>query len=187
MSAQMLALDRVEFDSIKIEANDGEFSRDEVFPQVSLELEKLPVQTRSDLFYPDDQVEDPCVFILTYGIRIGVDAEDSDLSLPYSLEIEAVGYFRYLGGDEFQGADRFRAVRFSGYQILYGAIREMVCNLTARGRHGLWHLPAKSFSELARSRSAEDEEIRQEKVKKMKAGVGRSRAKKSVKRGSGVK
>lgn len=183
----MLALDRVEFDSIKIEAKDGEFSLDEVFPQVSLELEKFPVQTRSDLFYPDDQAEDPRVFILTYGIRIGVEEGNSDLLLPYSLEIEAVGYFRYLGGDEFQGVDRFRAVRFSGYQILYGAIREMICNLTARGRHGLWHLPAKNFSEFARVRSEEDEEIRQEKIRKIKTGAGRSKAKKSVKRGSGVK
>jgi preprotein translocase subunit SecB len=86
---------------------------------------------------------------------------ESNIAPPYEIEVEAVGYFRYVGGDEFKGVDRFRAVRFSGYQILHGAIREMVSNLTARARHGLWHLPARNFGDIAKTQAEEDEERRQ--------------------------
>lgn len=145
MSAQILLLDRVEFSTIKIEANAGEYSQDDNFPQLATNQEEIEVLTRSDLIYPPDQVHDPRHFVLTYGVKIE-KGEDKDQQLvPYDIEIEAAGYFRYVGGDEFKEERRFRAVRFSGYQILYGAIREMVSNLTARGRHGLWHLPARNF------------------------------------------
>ncbi|MBB4226079.1 hypothetical protein [Variovorax guangxiensis] len=170
MNAQILHLDRIEFSTIKIETNSGEFTRDDTFPQLTFDFDNVTVLTRSDLLFPPDQAEDPRAFILIYGIKVESDsAKKKEIQIPYDIEIEALGYFRYVGGDEFKGAERFRAVRFSGYQILYGAIREMVSNLTARGRNGLWHLPARNFGAVAKSRSDQDEENRQELLKTLSA------------------
>jgi preprotein translocase subunit SecB len=160
MSSQILLLDRVEFIKINVEALSGKYPLDETFPQLVIDPDKVEVLTRSDLVYPQESIQDPRVFVLIYGVKIGGNAEDNSV-LPYSIEIEAAGYFRYVGGDEFVGENRFRAVRFSGYQILYGAIREMVSSLTARGRHGLWHMPARNFGGIAQARAKEDEARRQ--------------------------
>lgn len=165
MNPQLLLLDRVEFATIKIEGHDeGSFERDSTFPQLEFDFSKVAFMTRSSLGYPPTEASDPRHFALTYGVKINAE-EQNNLTLPYSIEVEAVGFFRYVGGEEFQGADRFRAVRFSGYQILYGAIRELVCNLTARGRHGIWQLPARHFAAVAKKRSEEDEQERQELLK----------------------
>lgn len=161
MTKQILLLDRVEFTKISVEANSGSFLLDKTFPQLAVDPEGVEVLTRSDLLYPPDQLEDPRVFVLIYGVKISSDAEGNGIRNPYNIEVEAAGYFRYVGGDEFSGEHRFRAVRFSGYQILYGAIREMVSNVTARAKHGLWHLPARNFGRIAELRGKEDEARRQ--------------------------
>lgn len=160
MSNQILLLDRIEFLKINVEAQSGKYPLDRTFPQLVIDPEKIDVLTRSDLIYPPEQLDDPRVFVLIYGVKIGGDSK-GDFPLPYAIEIEAAGYFRYVGGEEFTGEHRFRAVRFSGYQILYGAIREMASNLTARGRHGLWHMPARNFGRVAEARAKEDEARRQ--------------------------
>ncbi|MGE0232301.1 MAG: hypothetical protein AB7L76_05575 [Burkholderiaceae bacterium] len=162
MNTQLLQLDRVEFLTVSVRANDGDFQIDESFPQVANKSERLSVLTRSQLHFPEEQVGDPRIFVLVYGLKIESDRQKEKSPTPYDIEVEVAGYFRYTGGDEFTGADRFRAIRLSGYQILYGAIREMVCNLTARSRYGLWHLPARNFATVAKERAEEDEATRQE-------------------------
>lgn len=162
MSAQLLLLDRVEFSTIKVEvAENDKFSMDATFPQLEFDFEKTVFLTRSQLSYPKEEAEDPRHFVLQYGIKVEEDAQKGNKT-PYFIEVEAVGYLRYTGGEEFKGQDRFRAVRLSGYQILYGAIRELVCSLTARGRHGMWQLPARHFQGVAKTRAAEDEKQRVE-------------------------
>lgn len=169
MSTQILLLDRVEFSTIRVKAGSGDFSQDENFPQLAVEPENVHFLTRSDLIYPPEQIEDPRHFVLTYGVKIARKDGDEKDALPYEIEIEASGYFRYVGGEEFKEERRFRAVRFSGYQILYGAIREMVCNLTARSRHGLWHLPARNFGAIAEARANEDEAERKKALEALAA------------------
>jgi len=159
---QLLLLDRVEFSTIKVEAHVGpEFEFDTTFHQLDFDFSKVSFLTRSELAYPPEEAADPRHFALTYAVK--VDAKDHpDDTIPYSLEVEAVAFFRYVGTDEqHEGAERFRAVRFSGYQILHGAIREMVCNLTARARHGILQLPARNFNGVAKLRADEDEQERQ--------------------------
>lgn len=162
MSSPLLSIDRIEFDAIKISANDGEFHSDLVFPQIEFDFKDVSFLTMSDLVYPEEEIHDPRHFVLVYGVKIEV--EEGKPSPPYSFEIAARGYFLYEGDGQFVGADRFRAVRFSGYQVLHGAIREMVCNLTARGRHGLWHLPARHFGAMALKRAEADEQQRQSRL-----------------------
>ena len=169
MSNQKLLIDRVEFATIKVEAIPGTVPRDDVFPQVAFDSSDLVFLVRSNLIYPPSELEDPRTFILSYGIKVGKD--DSKDTPPYEIEVEACAYFRYVGGEEFSGADRFRAVRFSGYQILYGAIREMVSNLTARGVHGMWNLPARTFGLAAKNKADEDEAERQAAIVKKAEGT----------------
>lgn len=163
MSAQKLLLDRIEFALIKVEAvDDDSFKLDEFFPQLDFDSDGVNFLTRSSLAYSPEEELDPRHFRLVYAIK--VDPESSQVGVPYALEIEAAAFLRYVGGEEFSGSDRFRAVRFSGYQILHGAIREMVSNLTARGRHGIWNLPARNFGQLAMEKAATDEEARQKRL-----------------------
>ena len=164
MNAHILQLDRIEFLTIKVSANEGEFPLGKPFPQLECSVDDFALLTRSDLFYPETDAADPRVFMLVYGVRVAREHQENDAIPPYEVEVEAAGYFRYTGDDEFTGADRFRAVRLSGYQILYGAIREMVSNLTARSRHGLWHLPARNFGSVAKARADQDEQRRQELI-----------------------
>ncbi len=160
MSSQLLLLDRIEFSTIKVEsAKDGEFERSSDFPQLEFDFDKIDFFTRSLLSYPMEEMEDPRHFSLRYGVKID-ESDKNETKTPYSIEVEVVGFFRYTGGEDFKGVERFRAVRFSGYQILYGAIREMVCNLTARGRYGVWQLPARHFQGVARIKAEEDEKQR---------------------------
>src|SRR5690348_10810080 len=140
---QKLLLDRIEFPKIKVESVPGSFGRHSYFPQLEIDSTDVAFLVRSQLIYSPDELEDPRAFMLSYGVKVA-NGKDQP-KVPYEIEVEACAYFRYVGGDEFIGADRFRAVRFSGYQILYGAIREMVTNLTARGVHGMWVLPARNF------------------------------------------
>lgn len=188
MSSQLLLLDRVEYSTVKIVATDGDdrFKLNNNFPQLEFDFSKVGFLTRSNLGYPHEEAEDPRHFALTYGVKID-DERDKGIAIPYSIEVEVVGFFRYVGGDEYKGADRFRAVRFSGYQILYGAIRELVCNLTARGRHGIWQLPARTFGAISQQRADEDEAERQgllaglaEASAKAKPRIGVARKKRAV-------
>lgn len=190
MTAQKLLLDRVEFTTIKVatHVNGATFENDQAFPQLNFDFSKVAFATKSALGYPESEAEDPRYFSLTYGIRAIAEDQNEGIVLPYEIEIEAVGFFRYVGGEEFQGADRFRAVRFSGYQILYGAIREMVSNLTSRGRHGLWHLPSRTFQSIAKERAEQDEKERLEIIEnRNKKPVKRITRKQSKKMDSAVK
>ncbi len=170
MSKQILHLDRIEFKTVKIDANRGDFPLDKVFPQLTVADESLKVLTRSSLYYPPEEIRDPRVFVLTYGIKIENDPSAETPVSPYEVEVEASAFFRYVGGDEFANEERFRAVRFSGYQILYGAIREMVSGVTARSRHGLWHLPARTFGAVAAARAKEDQAERASLLAKLEGG-----------------
>lgn len=164
MSPQILQLDRIEFLAIKVTANDGKHVQSKQFPQLECSVDDFSLLTRSDLFYPEEDAADPRFFVLAYGVKVSAKDQESADVPPYEIEVEVLGYFHYTGDEEFSGVDRFRAVRFSGYQILYGAIREMVSNLTARSRHGLWHLPARNFGAVAKARAEQDEQQRQQRL-----------------------
>lgn len=162
MSNKSLILDRVSFERVHIDPTDGHFKISEVFPQIELEKNDFSIAMKGDLFYPDEQLNDPRNFTLVYGVKI--DDVGDNARYPYKIDVVAVGYLRYNGDDEFSGIDRFTAVRFSGYQILHGAVREIVCNLTARNRHGMFSIPSCNFFGLAREHAQLDEVARQKKI-----------------------
>lgn len=149
-----LSLDRLEFHDIRIKANTKAKSTMEGhLPQLRIDFEKYNLFHRSKIAFPDSEIDDPRHFAVTYGIKI---ESKTDELMPYEIEVEAMALLHYRG-DGLAGAERFRAVRFSGYQILHGAIREMVANFTARSRHGLLQIPSRNFNGIAKREAEEDE------------------------------
>lgn len=153
-----LRLDRLEFQDISLRVNSkAKRVMESHVPQLRIDFDKYNLYHRSNLLFPDAEVADPRHFALTYGVKL--ESKNPDEPMPYDVEIEALALLHYLG-DDLSGAERFRAVRFSGYQMLHGAIREMVANLTARSRHGLLQLPSRNFNGIAKREADEDEATR---------------------------
>lgn len=163
MNMQPLILDQLEFSKIHIDAlPDSDFKMGAFFPKIQYDFKECTLLTKTNLSYDEKEAGDPRVFVLRYGIKISKDSQKDGIVIPYELEVEAVAYLQYtVSENPLVGAERFRAIRFSGYQMLHGAIREMVSNLTARYRHGMWLLPARSLHSLAAKQADEDEEARQ--------------------------
>lgn len=162
-----LRLDRIEFQDIKVKVNNkAKRVVEENVPQLRVDFEKYNLYHRSKVIFPDTEVNDPRHFALTYGVKL--ESKNGKDLMPYEIEIEALAFLNY-DGDELQGADRFRAVRFTGYQMLHGAIREMISNLTARSRHGLLQLPSRNFNPIAKREAEEDERERVEQAAQQSA------------------
>lgn len=157
MKPPLLSVEKVEFNKVSVEANPG------FDGQFSVDLKKLDYNFKGSKFYrtvslgyPEDQSDDPRFFSFTMNLVLSSEHQNPEVILPYSVDVKATAYMRYTS-DRHQGEARFTAVRATGYAILYGAIREMVSNLTARGPHGLWMLPAADFNEAAKEEAVQDE------------------------------
>lgn len=183
MKAASLSITKVEFIHVKVESNsdfEGEHSSE--FYQLDFPFDGVTFQRRMSLQYDKAKSEDPRTFIFGLNIMLEEDEEDPDNKpLPYRIDIKAVVYMRYASS-QYQGMERFRAIRATGYSILYGAIREMVSNLTARGPHGMWSLPAADFNAAAAEEAKRDEEKRQEYLAKQVDLVGRKPVKRVKKK-----
>lgn len=167
MKAASLSVEKVEFIHIKVETNtmfEGEFSSE--FRQLDFPFKGITFRRRMSLQYDREKPEDPKSFVFGLNVMLAEDSEDPEsVSLPYDIDVKAVVYMRYES-DQLAGMERFRAVRATGYSILYGAIREMVSNLTARAPHGMWSLPSANFNNASNDEAVRDEEKRQELIAK---------------------
>jgi preprotein translocase subunit SecB len=77
-------------------------------------------------------------------LTVSIDQNPASKSPPYySGVIEIVGFFRVA--DEYPD-DPARLVHVSGSALLYGAVRELMCNLTARGPWPMVTLPTMNFT-----------------------------------------
>lgn len=167
MKAASLSIEKVEFIHVKVETNsdfNGDFSSD--FRQLDFPFKGVTFRRRMSLQYDRDKAEDPKGFVFGLNVMLTENADDEDnVNLPYNIDIKAVVYMQYES-DQLSGMERFRAVRATGYSVLYGAIREMVSNLTARSPHGMWSLPSANFNSTANDEAIRDEEKRQELIAK---------------------
>lgn len=179
MKAASLSIEKVEFIHVKVETNssfEGEFSSE--FKQLDFPFKGVTFRRRMSLQYDKAKPENPKSFVFGLNVMLSEDSEDPEnVSLPYNIDVKAVVYMRYES-DQLSGMERFRAIRATGYSVLYGAIREMVSNLTARAPHGMWSLPSANFNNAANDEAARDEEKRQELIAKKSVVV----SKKPVKR-----
>lgn len=162
MKASSLSVSKVEFVHVKVESNPdftGDFS--DSLRQLDFDFAGVYFKRRTMFKYDRETSADPKSFIFGLNIRLSKeDGEEDSVELPYFIDVRTVAYLRYAS-DAKSGMDLFRAVRATGYAILYGAIREMVSNLTARSTHGLWTLPAANFDQAAHEEAVRDEERRQ--------------------------
>ena len=89
--------------------------------------------------------EDPTRFLIQMAVTISPKDEKSPGL--YEGELVAVGGFRVT--ENVQENDRADLVVVNGKAIMYGVIREMVANLSARGSHGVYFLPTVTFCDEA--------------------------------------
>lgn len=77
-------------------------------------------------------------------LQIDLTALEGEKPPPYTGRIIARGFYEV---HEEYPHDPERLVRITGASMLYGAVREMVTSVTARGPHGMLTLPSVSFFE----------------------------------------
>ena len=85
--------------------------------------------------------EDPRRWMLT--LNVVLKAEEDDAPPPYTGEFEIVGMFKVI--DEYPEEKVAKLVHINGAAILYGTVREMVTNMTARGPFPPIILPTTTF------------------------------------------
>lgn len=176
MKAASLSVDKVEFVHVKVESNpdySGDFS--DSLRQLDFSFNGVFFKRRTMLKYDKNTCADPKDFIFGLSIRLSKEEDDEDsVVLPYFIDVRAVVYLQYMA-DTLSGMELFRAVRATGYSILYGAIREMVSNLTARSTHGLWTLPAADFNAAAHDEAERDERQRQACISEKAKPAGKAK------------
>jgi preprotein translocase subunit SecB len=78
------------------------------------------------------------------GLEIAINNDEkTDKASPYTINLRAAGMFSI--NPNYPADRREKFVYESGASLIYGAIREMVCNITARSAHGSFLLPTSSF------------------------------------------
>lgn len=85
---------------------------------------------------------DPQRFGLLMEIKVATQGKDIQ---PYEIEVAVFGLVRIP--EDVPLNDRPRVAVVNGSHILYGALREFIVNLTARGPYGQVIIPPKSFSD----------------------------------------
>lgn len=86
--------------------------------------------------------DDPKKSFITLDISVLPDAEDES-SFPYKLSLSIMGFFEVE--ESFFEKDQGKIADINGSSILYGAAREFILSITARGRFGSFTLPTTTF------------------------------------------
>ncbi len=76
------------------------------------------------------------------GLEVGMKS-DEDKQCPYHLNVRAAAMFSLP--DDYPQEKRECFIYESGASLIYGAIREMVMNISSRSAHGALMLPTASF------------------------------------------
>ena len=78
-------------------------------------------------------------------VQLGIkkEADEKEGTPPYTFYVEAVGLFSVLPDYPEEKVESL--VRVNGAAVLYGAIRELIANLTARGPYPQVDLPTVTF------------------------------------------
>lgn len=80
-------------------------------------------------------------------IRVSVSQKDGEQCPPYALDIEVVGFFQVA--EEYPAEKKAPMVKANAPAVLFGAVREMIANITARGPYPKLDLPAVTFVDEA--------------------------------------
>lgn len=176
MKAAPLTLNRLEFTNISIEANENFNIENQptYAPQLEFNFQGIMFRKKSSLAYPDDEVDAPKNFALMFELAIDKKDQKEDVCPPYFFRVAAQAFLTLERHDFDNKVEVFRAVRQTGYSMIYGAMREMVANLTCRSTHGMMQLPTAQFQSQAKLEAEADEKVRVKRLPKLIATPGDS-------------
>ncbi len=146
MQLSPLQLLKYTFDGVSVMPVDG-FVADAKFPpelvffpgKLAISAETGLQQLNEEKSYSDFTV----LLKLRAGPKEGNQA-------PYQVQASISGVVRmHLSQADGQAEERRVRALVNGVSLLYGVIREMVCNITSRSVHGQLLLPSLSFADLA--------------------------------------
>ncbi len=92
--------------------------------------------------------EEPSRWMVT--IRVSVSQKDGEPCPPYIFDIEAVGFFQVA--EEYPAEKKAPMVKANAPAVLFGAVREMIANITARGPYPRFDLPTVTFIDEAQTK-----------------------------------
>lgn len=114
---------------------------------IGFDFEDVKIHATVGIAVKEGQEKDPRDFLVS--LEIVIDNKDGKPA-PYSVDVGVMGLFNVL--PSLAKEKREDLLTVNGASILYGAIREMVLNLTSRFAAGPMTLPGMNFEDSAPSK-----------------------------------
>lgn len=144
MRTSPLRLKQISFTRVSIEPSTP-FENGTPGSAVNFEFEQVMFKVKLDVGIIEDQRADPRDFLIQLGVT--VDNVEGRAS-PYQFDIGAAGYFEM--SPKIAMPEREDLAVVNGAGLIYGAMREMVANITARCWPGMLVLPSMNFADHAK-------------------------------------
>ncbi len=160
MKTAPIQLSQLSFRRISVEIDAARIPEDGSPPtDVSFDFDGVNIATHVSFLPEEESTAAGTAFFLVLRVVIDNQASDeADLQFsPYLVDIEAGAVVRALPGAEKLG-DIQDLVVVNGASLLWSAIREQVCNLTARMPAGQVMLPTVNFHDLKRQNREQEPE-----------------------------
>lgn len=173
MRTAPIQLSQISFRRVSVELDAARIPEDGSTPKdVSFNLDGVNIATHVS-FSPADESEMPGT-ALFLALRVVIDnqaaGEEGARFSPYLVDIEAGALVHALPGAESLG-DIEDLVVVNGTSMLWSAIREQVCSLTARMPAGQVMLPTVNFHDLKRQNREQEQAKSPEAKPKAKPGL----------------
>jgi len=185
MRSAPIQLSPILFRRVSVELDAARFTDSGTPPSdAPFNFESVTIQTHVGFTPTEGATSSERSFFLTLHVVIGNEPSDNTDARfsPYLIDIEAGAEVRALPGTEARG-DVEDLIVVNGTSLLWSAIREQVCTLTARMPAGLVMLPTVNFHDLKRQQREGGGEVLQQapapaiakpKTKKRGAGAGKA-------------
>lgn len=156
MKAAPIQLRQISFRRVSVQVDETHLGGTELDQaEQNLSFDGVVITTHVHFSPIDQEAKTGKSFLLTLRVVIDnktTDDDDAKKPSPYLVDIEAGGIIHVAKGAEQLG-DIEDIIVVNGTSMLWGAIREQVCNLTARMPLGLAILPTVHFQDLRKQRS----------------------------------
>lgn len=130
MQLSCLKLNKYFFTRIKVEANAAAGKQSEYESEISSHAECEPHK------------DDPRKWMVVLTVK--VEAEKDKIH-PYEIDVQVIGLFTFLKEEDPEKIKKI--VHVNAPSLLFGAVREMVANVTARGPYAAVQLPCVAFTD----------------------------------------
>ncbi|MGC5809335.1 hypothetical protein [Ralstonia pseudosolanacearum] len=167
MKVAPLSLNRLEFTEVYVETNEEFSAKNQNYaPQLDFNFRGAMFRTGSSLAFQNDELEDPKNFALNFELALEKKDQEKGFCPPYYFRFSVQAFLTLEKNVFDQTVEVFRAVRQTGYSMIYGAMREMLANITSRSSHGMLQLPTAQFQQQAKEEAEKDEARRIARLEK---------------------